>query len=414
VIIDAPVIDHNKGGLIVDCGIRGFVPISQIVDFPRRPQNEQPRDAAQEIAEKLQPYVGRRLRLKILEVNRKANRLILSEKVALYEERREKRDELFSSLQVGQKVKGNIRSIAPFGVFVDLGGIDGLVHKSELSWNKVNNPEAGYKVGEEVEAEVIDINHERGRISLSIRRLQPDPWHSTVADFKVGEIIDGTVTKLVNFGAFVRVRDGLEGLIHISELSHQRVAHPGDVVREGQTIKLKIISLDSERHRLGLSLKQAEEPPARPAPEVARPRRPREERGYSMSDAVQEPEGGIDNTLAAAFAQVRQQLEQAERAAEPAVAPDPVAAVEAAPEPQPEVAEAVAPVAVAEPEPEPIPEAVPEPAMPEPAMPEPAMPEPAMREPASDPSDEEPVALTVPAIEADPEPDAASETTPDA
>ncbi len=323
-------------------------------------------------------------------MNRKANRLILSEKVALYEERREKRDELFSSLQVGQKVKGNIRSIAPFGVFVDLGGIDGLVHKSELSWNKVNNPEAGYKVGEEVEAEVIDINHERGRISLSIRRLQPDPWHSTVADFKVGEIIDGTVTKLVNFGAFVRVRDGLEGLIHISELSHQRVAHPGDVVREGQTIKLKIISLDSERHRLGLSLKQAEEAPARPAPEAPRPRRPREERGYAMSDAVQEPEGGIDNTLAAAFAQVRQQLEQAEKAEqraaepspgrragagrclqgeggraeprraepEPAVEPEPVAEADPAAEPEP-VAEAVAaeepePVAdapVAEPEP---------------------------------------------------------------
>ena len=233
VIIDAPVIDHNKGGLIVDCGIRGFVPISQIVDFPRRPQNDQPRDAAQEIAEKLQPYVGRKLRLKILEVNRKANRLILSEKVALYEERREKRDELFSSLQVGQKVSGTVRSIAPFGVFIDLGGIDGLVHKSELSWNKVNNPEAGYRVGDQVEAEVIDINHERGRISLSIRKLQPDPWHSTVADFKVGDVIDGTVTKLVNFGAFVRVRDGLEGLIHISELSHQRVAHPGDVVHEG-------------------------------------------------------------------------------------------------------------------------------------------------------------------------------------
>ena len=293
VIIEAPVIDHNKGGLIVDCGIRGFVPISQIVDFPRRPQNDQPRDAAQEIAEKLMPFVGRKLRLKILEVNRKANRLILSEKVALYEERREKRDELFSSLQVGQKVTGTVRSIAPFGVFIDLGGIDGLVHKSELSWNKVNNPESGYHVGEEVEAEVIDINHERGRISLSIRRLQPDPWHSTVADFKVGDIIDGTVTKLVNFGAFVRVRDGLEGLIHISELSHQRVAHPGDVVHEGQSLKLKIISLDSERHRLGLSLKQAEEPPARPvveagpagaaaapsAPGAARPeRRPRTER----------------------------------------------------------------------------------------------------------------------------------------
>jgi small subunit ribosomal protein S1 len=344
-IIDAPVIDHNKGGLIVDCGIRGFVPISQIVDFPRRPQNDQPRDAAQEIAEKLQPYVGRKLRLKILEVNRKANRLILSEKVALYEERREKRDELFSSLQVGQKVNGTVRSIAPFGVFIDLGGIDGLVHKSELSWNKVNNPEAGYKVGDQVEAEVIDINHERGRISLSIRKLQPDPWHSTVADFKVGDVIDGTVTKLVNFGAFVRVRDGLEGLIHISELSHQRVAHPGDVVHEGQTLKLKIISLDSERHRLGLSLKQAEEPPVRPTPEPGvvptpsqaptpmqpRPeRRPRPERGYSMADAVQEPEGGIDNTLASAFAQVRAQMAQSEAAPE-----------ESAPKSE---AEAVAPV----------------------------------------------------------------------
>jgi small subunit ribosomal protein S1 len=350
VIIEAPVIDHNKGGLIVDCGIRGFVPISQIVDFPRRPQNDQPRDAAQEIAEKLQPFVGRKLRLKILEVNRKANRLILSEKVALYEERREKRDELFSSLQVGQRVTGHVRSIAPFGVFVDLGGIDGLVHKSELSWNKVNNPEGGYKVGEEVEAEVIDINHERGRISLSIRRLQPDPWHSTVADFKVGDIIDGTVTKLVNFGAFVRVRDGLEGLIHISELSNQRVAHPGDVVHEGQSLKLRIISLDSERHRLGLSLKQAEEAaPARPAPEQmdamppARPerterpergeRRPRGDRdrgtrSYSAADAVQEPEGGIDTTLAAAFAGVREQLARAEAEDDGSEAPTSTAEVE--------------------------------------------------------------------------------------
>jgi small subunit ribosomal protein S1 len=351
VIIEAPVIDHNKGGLIVDCGIRGFVPISQIVDFPRRPQNDQPRDAAQEIAEKLQPFVGRKLRLKILEVNRKANRLILSEKVALYEERREKRDELFSSLQVSQKVTGTVRSIAPFGVFIDLGGIDGLVHKSELSWNKVNNPESGYKVGDEVEAEVIDINHERGRISLSIRRLQPDPWHSTVADFKVGDIIDGTVTKLVNFGAFVRVRDGLEGLIHISELSHQRVAHPGDVVHEGQTLKLRIISLDSERHRLGLSLKQAEEAPARPAPEPGAPRaerRPRPERAYSASDAVQEPEGGIDNTLAAAFAQVREQMKAAEAADDEPTGTSTADAAEATEAEAPVAETAVAETAVAE------------------------------------------------------------------
>ncbi len=418
-IIDAPVIDHNKGGLIVDCGIRGFVPISQIVDFPRRPQNEQPRDAAQEIAEKLQPYVGRKLRLKILEVNRKANRLILSEKVALYEERREKRDELFSSLQVGQKVTGNVRSIAPFGIFVDLGGIDGLVHKSELSWNKVNNPESGYKVGEEVEAEVIDINHERGRISLSIRRLQPDPWESTVADFKVGDVIDGTVTKLVNFGAFVRVREGLEGLIHISELSHQRVAHPGDVVHEGQVLKLKIISLDSERHRLGLSLKQAEEPPARPAPEPGavpsmgggggerrerRERRERPDRSYAPSDTLSEPEGGIDTTLAAAFAQVRDQLAAAEAAStpEPAPEPEPVAAVEPEPAPEPE------PVAAVEPEPAPEPEPVaavePEPA-PEPE-PEPAV-EPV---PAPEP---EPVAAVEPEPAPEPEPEPAVEPVPE-
>src|SRR5206468_912413 len=302
-----------------------------------------------------------------------------------YEERREKRDELFSSLQVGQRVKGHVRSIAPFGVFVDLGGIDGLVHKSELSWNKVNNPEGGYRVGEEVEAEVIDINHERGRISLSIRRLQPDPWHSTVADFKVGDIIDGTVTKLVNFGAFVRVRDGLEGLIHISELSNQRVAHPGDVVHEGQQLKLRIISLDSERHRLGLSLKQAEEAPVRAAPEpsdIAAPAQPRVERAerpergerrgrgdrertrtYSAADAVQEPEGGIDTTLAAAFAGVREQLARAEaedeggevsaEAAAEAPAADETATAEAPAADEPEAVAETDAEPVAEPEPAP-------------------------------------------------------------
>ncbi len=361
-IVEARVIDHNKGGLIVDLGVRGFVPISQIVDFPRRPRDEQPRDAAQEIAEKLQPFVGRTLRLKILEVNRKANRLILSEKVALYEERREKRDELFSSLETGQKVTGVVRSIAPFGVFVDLGGIDGLVHKSELSWNKVNNPETAYEIGNEVEAEVIDINHERGRISLSIRRLQPDPWQESVAKYKIGDVIDGTVTKLVNFGAFVRVEEGLEGLIHISELSHQRVAHPGDVVQENQTVKLRIISLDSERHRLGLSLKQAEDRPA-PAPREERPRRdrgPRRDRfEYRPEDATAEPEGGIDNTLAAAFAESglldafrSSQSTQADepKPEEPARAEEPMAEEPTAEEPDASSEVAAVPVEATEPE----------------------------------------------------------------
>jgi small subunit ribosomal protein S1 len=420
-IVEARVIDHNKGGLIVDLGVRGFVPISQIVDFPRRPRDEQPRDAAQEIAEKLQPFVGRTLRLKILEVNRKANRLILSEKVALYEERREKRDELFSSLQVGQRVQGTVRSIAPFGVFIDLGGIDGLVHKSELSWNKVNNPETAYAIGDEVEAEVIDINHERGRISLSIRRLQPDPWQESVAKYKIGDVISGTVTKLVNFGAFVRVEEGLEGLIHISELSNQRVAHPGDVVKEGDTLDLKIISLDSERHRLGLSLKQAAEgtsAEAAPAPAAAtvgssatapgrfeerparRDRRPdRRDRDYRPEDAISEPDEGIDNTMAAAFAEsgLLDQLrptkpkKPSKATAEPAEEP----AAEAAAEPEPEAEEPVAEAAPKEPavEPEaeePVAEAAPEEPAAEPEAEEPVA-EAAPEEPASD----EPVAVAV-------------------
>jgi small subunit ribosomal protein S1 len=398
-IVEARVIDHNKGGLIVDLGVRGFVPISQIVDFPRRPRDEQPRDAAQEIAEKLQPFVGRTLRLKILEVNRKANRLILSEKVALYEERREKRDELFSSLQVSQRVQGTVRSIAPFGVFIDLGGIDGLVHKSELSWNKVNNPETAYAIGDEVEAEVIDINHERGRISLSIRRLQPDPWQESVAKYKIGDVIAGTVTKLVNFGAFVRVEEGLEGLIHISELSNQRVAHPGDVVKEGDTLNLKIISLDSERHRLGLSLKQAEERPAAPPPPPAAPtiggsapaaarfeerpqrgrgeRRDRRDRDYRPEDAISEPDEGIDNTMAAAFAEsglldqlraARPKKAKAEpKATEEAEEAEPEAEPKAAePEPEPKAAKAAKKAKPAEPEPEAVAEPVVAEAEPEP------------------------------------------------
>jgi small subunit ribosomal protein S1 len=429
-IVEAKVIDHNKGGLIVDLGVRGFVPISQIVDFPRRPRDEQPRDAAQEIAEKLQPFVGRTLRLKILEVNRKANRLILSEKVALYEERREKRDELFSSLQVGQRVTGVVRSIAPFGVFIDLGGIDGLVHKSELSWNKVNNPETAYAIGEEVEAEVIDINHERGRISLSIRRLQPDPWQESVAKYTIGDVISGTVTKLVNFGAFVRVEEGLEGLIHISELSNQRVAHPGDVVKEGEEMKLKIISLDSERHRLGLSLKQAEDRPVaaagpvaaaprfedRPAPR--RDRRDRHDRDYRPEDAISEPDEGIDSTMAAAFAESgllaqfrtsRSSKAAADPAgeaedAEPQVTVEPVAEAAAKPAAEPEAPAAEAPAAEADVVAEP--EAVAE-----------AEPEAVAEAPAAEPeavAEAEPEAAAAAAEAETPEPEAASEPEPEA
>ena len=199
-------------------------------------------------------------------------------------------------------------------------------------------------MGDTVDAEVIDINTERGRISLSIRKLQPDPWHAAIADIKIGDLVEGTITKLVNFGAFVRVRDGLEGLIHISELSNNRVLHPGDVVKDEQTLKLKVISLDSERHRLGLSLKQAEEAPVRetPAEQPKREtRRARPERGFSMDGAVQEPEGGLDLTLAAAFAGIRDKMAESGQGATdgaesavPEPSGDPIAApsTEAAPD----------------------------------------------------------------------------------
>jgi predicted RNA-binding protein with RPS1 domain len=332
-IVEARVIDHNKGGLIVDLGMRGFVPISQIVDFPRRPRDEQPRDAAQEIAEKLQPFVGRTLRLKILEVNRKANRLILSEKVALYEERREKRDELFSSLETGQKVTGNVRSIAPFGVFVDLGGIDGLVHKSELSWNKVNNPETAHQIGDEVEAEVIDINHERGRISLSIRRLQPDP----VAGVG-GEVQDRRRHR--------RHRD------QARQLRRVRARRGGPRGPDPHQRAVQPARRPSRRRRPGGPAGQAADhqprlraPSPGPQPEAGRGspgtvarRTPRgsaatrpwsapDRFDYRPEDATAEPEGGIDNTMAAAFAssglleQLRSGQDEASAEAEAAEAP---------------------------------------------------------------------------------------------
>jgi predicted RNA-binding protein with RPS1 domain len=294
-----------------------------------------------------------------------------------------------------------------------------------------------------VEAEVIDINHERGRISLSIRRLQPDPWQESVAKYKIGDVISGTVTKLVNFGAFVRVEEGLEGLIHISELSNQRVAHPGDVVKEGDTLDLRIISLDSERHRLGLSLKQAEErstPEQAPPPAAAtigagpaapsrfeerpargsRDRRDRRDRDYRPEDAISEPDEGIDNTMAAAFAEsgLLDQLRGAKPKKSSKAAAKPVAE-EAGVEPEataakPEVDEPLAEAEVAAEEPEaaePVaraeapaeePAAEAEAAEAEPEAEEPvAEAEPAAEEPQ--PAAEEPVAEAEPAAE-EPEP----------
>jgi small subunit ribosomal protein S1 len=196
--------------------------------------------------------------LKVIDIDRRRNRLILSERLAMREWRRKMKDQLLDSLAEGDVYDGVISSIADFGAFVDLGGADGLIHLSELSWNRVNHPSEVVKVGQDVKVQILNVDQDRRRIGLSLRRLQPHPWDLVEDHYEVGQIVRGQITKLVNFGAFARLdKDGIEGLIHISELSEQRVGHPKEVVAEGEEHDLRVIRIDVERRRMGLSLKQA-------------------------------------------------------------------------------------------------------------------------------------------------------------
>ena len=204
--------------------------------------------------------VGKVLTLKVLEVNRGRNRAIFSERQAIQEQREERKSKLIEELTEGEVRHGRVTGISSFGAFVDLGGADGLIHISELSWNPVNSPEEVVQVGEEIDVSVLRIDAENKKIALSLRRLQPEPWDSINERYNVGDIIDATVTKLTNFGAFARVEgiDGsVEGLIHISELTDHMINHPREVVREGEVVRLKILRIEPDRRRLGLSLKQA-------------------------------------------------------------------------------------------------------------------------------------------------------------
>ena len=252
-ILEQPVMDCNKGGLIVNVGrVRGFIPASQVVSvqLPRGSSEE-------ERIEQLQQLVGTPLRLKIIEMERRRNRLILSERVAMREWRQREKERLLDELQPGETKTGTVSSLCNFGAFVDLGGADGLVHLSELSWRHVNHPGEALEVGQEVDVYVLSVDRDRRRIALSIKRLQPEPW-STVEDrYEIGQLVQATVTKITEFGAFARLSgEDIEGLIHISELSDDRVAHPRDVVTEGQEISVRIIRIDADRQRLGLSLRR--------------------------------------------------------------------------------------------------------------------------------------------------------------
>src|SRR6188472_567517 len=253
-VIEAEVTNYNKGGLLVNLdGVRGFVPASQVTEIRGGD------DAAKQA--EMARLIGSKLQLKIIEINRHRNRLILSERQALQERRDVMKERLIEELREGEVRKGRVSSICDFGAFVDIGGADGLVHLSELSWSRVRHPSELLKIGEEVDVYVLGINAQEKKIALSIKRTQAEPWSRVAASYEVGKLVRGTVTQLANFGAFARIEDGIEGLIHVSEIADDRVTHPKQVVREGQDLILRIIRIDPQRRRMGLSLRRALDTP---------------------------------------------------------------------------------------------------------------------------------------------------------
>ncbi len=328
--VEGTVIEVVKGGLIIDLGVRGFLPAS-LVDIRRVPN--------------LDEYMGTKIETKVIELNRSRNNVVLSRRAVLEEERKEVRQQILDRLQPGLVVEGQISNIVDFGAFVDLDGIDGLIHISELSWSHVNHPSEILTIGDTVKVKVLDIDRDRQRISLGLKQTQEDPWQRIVDTYNVGDELQGKVTKVVTFGAFVEILDGVEGLVHISELAPHHVESPREIVHPGDEIRVKILEIDSERRRLSLSAKRVEDQIL----PVSRPGEP----------AVQAPEGeaAVAEAPAAEASAEAPSAEVAEApAAETAEAPSAEAA-EAPPEAAPAAegapaAEASASVetAVAEPE----------------------------------------------------------------
>ena len=248
-ILRVRVIGCNRGGLLVRIReMVGFVPASQLANLPRRLGTEG-------LRQELKPLIGQELQVRLIELDRDRNRIILSERAT--EWGTTDPEELLSGIREGQVIKGIVRSVCEFGAFVDIGGIDGLIHISELSWQRVEHPSDVVKVGDEVEVLVLNVDHQQRRIGLSLKRLQEDPWVGIEERYHVGQLIEATITNVVEFGAFAQVEEGLEGLIHISELAEGHFLHPRNVVKEGDVVTLRILHIDSANRRLGLSLRQA-------------------------------------------------------------------------------------------------------------------------------------------------------------
>ncbi len=242
--VEGNVIEVVKGGLILDLGVRGFLPAS-LVDI-RRVHN-------------LDEFTGQTLECKVIELNRSRNNVVLSRRAVLEEERKEVREQILGRLEAGQVVEGKISNIVDFGAFVDLDGIDGLIHISELSWSHVNHPSEVVAIGDTVRIKVLDIDRDRQRISLGLKQTQEDPWQRVISAHRPGDVLEGAVTKVVAFGAFVEILPGVEGLVHISELADHHVESPSEVVEPGTTLNVKILEIDEERRRLSLSIKQVAE-----------------------------------------------------------------------------------------------------------------------------------------------------------
>jgi small subunit ribosomal protein S1 len=241
--VEGSVIEVVKGGLILDLGVRGFLPAS-LVDI-RRVHN-------------LDEFMGQTLECKVIELNRSRNNVVLSRRAVLEEERKEVREQILGNLEPGQVVEGKISNIVDFGAFVDLDGIDGLIHISELSWSHVNHPSEVVAIGDTVRIKVLDIDRDRQRISLGLKQTQEDPWQRVISTHRPGDVLEGAVTKVVAFGAFVEILPGVEGLVHISELADHHVENPSEVVEPGATLNVKILEIDEERRRLSLSIKRVE------------------------------------------------------------------------------------------------------------------------------------------------------------
>jgi small subunit ribosomal protein S1 len=241
--VEGQVIEVVKGGLIIDLGVRGFLPAS-LVDIRRVPH--------------LDDYLGQKIECKVIELNRSRNNVVLSRRAVLEEERKEVRQQILDRLQPGMIVEGQISNIVDFGAFVDLDGIDGLIHISELSWSHVNHPSEVLSIGDTVQVKVLDIDRDRQRISLGLKQTQEDPWQRVVNAYNVGDELEGKVTKVVTFGAFIEILDGVEGLVHISELAAHHVENPREIIEPGDAVRVRVLEIDDDRRRLSLSIKRVE------------------------------------------------------------------------------------------------------------------------------------------------------------